>query len=65
MDVEKLDRKRYKVCLAEYSVKFVVYDKHTDTELSDKDGNTLYFIAPKADFSSAFDCMELEDLEQI
>ena len=65
MDVEKLDRERYEVCLAEYSVKFVVYDKHTDTELSDKDGNTLYFIAPQADFSSAFDCIELEDLEEV
>ena len=65
MDVEKLERERYDVCVAEYSVKFVVYDKHTDTELSDKDGNTLHFTAPKLDFISAFDCVELEDLEEI
>ena len=46
MDVEKLDRKRYEVCLAEYSVKFVVIDKRTYTELSDETGDTLYFVAP-------------------
>jgi hypothetical protein len=65
MDVEKLDREKHEVCVAEYSVKFIVYDKHTDTELSDKDGNTLHFTAPKLDFISAFDCVELEDLEEV
>ena len=46
MDVKKLDGGRYEVCVAEYSVKFVVIDKRTDTELSDETGDTLYFVAP-------------------
>ena len=67
MNIKKLDRE-YEVCVAEYSVKFVLYDKHTDTKLTDETGDTLYFIAPaleecvlqnipfhQADFISAFD----------
>mgnify|MGYP003138791521 FL=1 len=46
MDVKKLDRERYEVVVADYSVKFSVIDKHTDTELSDETGDTLYFVAP-------------------
>ena len=46
MDVKKLDRERYEVCVADYHVKFVVIDKHTDTELTDEAGDTLYFVAP-------------------
>ncbi len=46
MDVKKLNSERYEVCVAEYSVKFMVIDKHTDTELSDETGDTLYFVAP-------------------
>tara|TARA_R100000152_G_C6752615_1_gene176322 strand:+ start:292 stop:555 length:264 start_codon:yes stop_codon:yes gene_type:complete len=45
-DLKKLDRERYEVCVADYHVKFVVIDKHTDTELTDETGDTLYFMAP-------------------
>ena len=67
-DLKKLDRERYEVCVADYHVKFMVIDKHTDTELTDETGDTLYFTAPameecvsqnipfqQADFISAFD----------
>ena len=68
MDVKKLDKERYEVCVAEYSVKFVVIDRYSlDTELTDETGDTLYFTAPameecvlqnipfqQADFISAF-----------
>jgi|TARA_R100000084_G_scaffold89142_1_gene43142 hypothetical protein len=45
-DLKKLDRERYEVCVADYHVKFMVIDKHTDTELTDETGDTLHFIAP-------------------
>ncbi|MAK51071.1 hypothetical protein [Marinobacter sp.] len=46
MDVKKLDEEKYEVCLSDYHVKFVLIDKETGLELSDKDGDILYFIAP-------------------
>ena len=46
MNIKTLDSERYEVCVADYSVKFMVIDKHTDTELSDETGDTLYFVAP-------------------
>jgi len=46
MDVKKLDKERYEVAVADYSVKFIVIDKHTGTELTDEFGDILYFVAP-------------------
>ena len=76
MDVKKLDRERYEVCVADYSVKFMVIDKHTDTELSDETGDTLYFVAPameecvlqnipfrQVDFISAFESFWKDGIE--